>query len=319
MEPWRNVCRDDECPYTKYTGGLRAGERRSTIGTLYLVATPIGNLEDITLRAIRVLREVSLIAAEDTRHSGRLLKHFAIDTPMLSFHEHSDPSRQARILEALEAGDVALISDAGMPGISDPGFALVTAALAAGAHVSPVPGASALTAAVPVSGLVPEGFLYLGFLPRRGTERRALLEPLRALAYPLVIYEAPHRLVACLRDIEQVLGDRPLTVARELTKLHEEIVRTTLSAGQARYTTEAPRGEFVLVVGVPQEVPTSTVVDGPEVLDLLRDRLEAGESPSAAARSIAKHFGLPRSAVYARLQEIKARSLSDSTGETAKK
>ena len=302
MEPWR---RDDECPYTYYTGGLRTGERQTTIGTLYLVATPIGNLEDITLRALRVLREVSLIAAEDTRHSGRLLKHFAIDTPMLSFHEHSGPSRHAEILAALEAGDVAVISDAGMPGISDPGFALVAAALDAGVQVSPVPGPSALTAAVPASGIVPEGFLYLGFLPRRAKERRAILEPLRELTYPLVLYEAPHRLVACLGDIEQILGDRPLTIARELTKLHEEVVRTTLSAARTRYASEAPRGEFVLVVGVTPEAVSRISVDEPEVVELLRGYLAAGQGPSAAARSVAKQLGLPRSEVYARLHELK--------------
>jgi 16S rRNA (cytidine1402-2'-O)-methyltransferase len=272
------------------------------------VATPIGNLEDITLRAIRVLREVSLIAAEDTRHSGRLLKHFEIATPMLSFHEHSDPSRQATILAALEAGDVALISDAGMPGISDPGFALVAAAIEAGIHVSPVPGPSALTAAVPVSGLVPDGFLYLGFLPRRAKDRRAVLEPLRELPYPIVIYEAPHRLLNCLHDIEQILGDRPLTIARELTKLHEELVRTTLSAARERYTTEAPRGEFVLVVGMAPVNETSIAIDEPEVLELLKTYLNAGESPSAAARSVAKQLGLPRSDVYARLQESEKRN-----------
>jgi 16S rRNA (cytidine1402-2'-O)-methyltransferase len=274
------------------------------------VATPIGNLEDITLRAIRVLREVSLIAAEDTRHSGRLLKHFEIATPMLSFHEHSDPSRQAKILAALEAGDVALISDAGMPGISDPGFTLVAAAIEAGIHVSPVPGPSALTAAVPVSGLVPDGFLYLGFLPRRTKDRRAVLEPLRELPYPIVIYEAPHRLMNCLHDIEQILGDRPLTIARELTKLHEELVHTTLSAARERYTTEAPRGEFVLVVGMAPVNETSIAIDEPEVLELLKTYLKAGESPSAAARSVAKQLGLPRSDVYARLQESEKRNKS---------
>jgi 16S rRNA (cytidine1402-2'-O)-methyltransferase len=271
------------------------------------VATPIGNLEDITLRALRVLREVSLIAAEDTRHSGRLLKHFAIETPMRSFHEHSDPARQAEILKALETGDVALISDAGMPGISDPGFGLVTAALAAGVQVSPVPGATALTAAVPVSGIVPGGFLFIGFLPRRSSERRAALEPLRALSYPLVIYEAPHRLAACLSDLEHILGDRPLTIARELTKLHEEVIRTTLSEAQARFALETARGEIVLVVGVAEATASPIAIESPDVLELLKERLTAGESPSAAARSVAKSLGLPRSEIYARVNELKDR------------
>jgi 16S rRNA (cytidine1402-2'-O)-methyltransferase len=299
------VWRASTCPYSLVYRGLWTGERRRIIGTLYLVATPIGNLEDITLRALRVLREVSLIAAEDTRHSGRLLTHFDIKTPTISFHEHSTRSRLAEILDTLATGDVALISDAGTPGISDPGFALVKAALAAGISVSPVPGPSALTAAVPVSALAPEGFLYLGFLPRRKQERRATLSVLRELPYPLVLYEAPHRLIACLDDIEATLGDRPLAIARELTKLHEEIVHTTVTAARERYATTAPRGEFVLVVGTEPPSDSTITIDDPAVLERLHERLAAGDSPSAAARTVAKELGLPRSEVYARLGELK--------------
>lgn len=275
------------------------------IGTLFLVATPIGNLEDITLRALRVLREVPLIAAEDTRHSGRLLKHFEIQTPMISFHEHSDPARQQSILNALDAGDVALISDAGTPGVSDPGFALVAEAIKAGHRVSPVPGPAALTAAVPVSGLVPDGFLYLGFLPRRQQERREALRVVKNLPYPLVLYEAPHRLTSCLADLEQELGDRPLCLARELTKLHEEICHTSISAARERYREAAPRGEFVLIVGAAtpeDEGPPELASD--EVLELLKARIAAGDSPSAAARHVAAHTSLPRSQLYDRIREI---------------
>jgi 16S rRNA (cytidine1402-2'-O)-methyltransferase len=258
------------------------------------------------LRALRVLAEVSLIAAEDTRHSGRLLTHFGIKTPRISFHEHSDNARITEILDALATGDVALISDAGTPGISDPGFALVKAALAAGTTVSPVPGPSALTAAVPVSALAPDGFLYLGFLPRRQQERRATLTTLRELPYPLVLYEAPHRLSACLDDIEATLGDRPLAIARELTKLHEEIIHTTVAAARERYATNAPRGEFVLIVGPEPQTEVIITVDDPAVLERLRQCLVAGDSPSAAARTVAKELGLPRSEVYARLGELKS-------------
>jgi 16S rRNA (cytidine1402-2'-O)-methyltransferase len=270
------------------------------------VATPIGNLEDITLRALRVLSEVSLIAAEDTRHSGRLLTHFGIKTRRISFHEHSDNARITEILDALATGDVALISDAGTPGISDPGFALVKAALAAGIPVSPVPGPSALTAAVPLSALASEGFLYLGFLSRRRQERRATLAGLRDLPYPIVVYEAPHRLSACLEDIEATLGDRPLAIARELTKLHEEIIHTTVAAARDRYATNAPRGEFVLIIGPEPRTESPIEIEDPVVLDRLRERLAAGDSPSAAARAVAKQLNLPRSAVYERLGELKS-------------
>lgn len=187
----------------------------------------------------------------------------------------------------------------------------MAAAIAAGIQVSPVPGATALSATVPVSGLVPGGFLFLGFLPRRASDRRAALEPLRELSYPLVIYEAPHRLVACLSDLEHILGDRPLTIARELTKLHEEVARTTLSEARARFALETARGEIVLVVGIAEKTVSPIAVESPEVLELLGDRLTSGESPSAAARSVAKQLGLPRSEVYARLNELKDRHHGD--------
>lgn len=274
------------------------------IGTLFLVATPIGNLEDITLRALRVLHEVPLIAAEDTRHSGRLLKHFDIDTPLVSFHAHSDPTRHAAILNALEDGDVALISDAGTPGISDPGFALVAAAIERGYRVSPVPGPAAAIAAAPASGLVPDGFLYLGFLPRRQKDRREALGRVKDLPYPLIIYEAPHRLRSCLNDLGQELGDRPLTIAREITKLHEEIIHTTVREAQGRYAQEQPRGEFVLVVGVQSPDEHTFDIDSPDVRERLAARIKAGDSPSAAARVVAQQTGLPRSELYARLHEI---------------
>ena len=299
------------CPYTDYTGALQPVERGSTIGTLFLVATPIGNLEDITLRALRVLREVSLIAAEDTRHSGRLLKHYDIQTRLISFHEHSTPSQRDAIISALNEGDVALISDAGTPGVSDPGFDLVRAAITAGHLVSPIPGPSAAIAAVPASGLAPEGFLFLGFLPRRSRDRRETLNQLRELPYPLVIYEAPHRLSACLKDLAAVLGDRPLAIARELTKLHEEIIHTSLLEAEAAYEEERPRGEFVLVVGAAESEPQPVTLESDEVLELLRTRISSGDTPSAAAKAVAKQTGIPRSQVYARLQEIERKQFKE--------
>lgn len=274
------------------------------MGVLYLVATPIGNLEDITLRALRVLREVTLIAAEDTRHSGKLLKHYGIETPMLSYHEHSPPARLEAILTALESGDVALISDAGMPAISDPGVELLRAALEKGFRVEVVPGPSAVTTAVALSGLAPGGFLFLGFPPRRSQERRALFRSLARLPYPIVLYEAPHRLMASLADLEAALGDRPVAIGRELTKLHEEVVRTTLAEAKGRYANRPPRGEFALVVGVPE--PETAPLEADAAPILLRERLAAGESLSAAAREVAKETGIPRSELYRIAMEVRA-------------
>ncbi|MGA7672121.1 MAG: 16S rRNA (cytidine(1402)-2'-O)-methyltransferase [Nitrolancea sp.] len=274
------------------------------------MATPIGNLEDITLRALRVLREVPLIAAEDTRHSGRLLKHFDIQTRLISFHEHSNANHRDAIIDALSEGDVALISDAGTPGVSDPGFDLVTAAIAAGHQVSPIPGPSAAIAAVPASGLAPDGFLFVGFLPRRSRDRREVLIRVKDLRYPLVIYEAPHRLSACLTDLGEVLGDRPVAMAREMTKLHEELIHTTLLEARERYERERPRGEFVLVIGLGESGTEEHVtIESDDVLRLLHSQLESGESPSTAAKAVAKQTGLPRSQVYERLHEIERKPM----------
>src|SRR5574340_567486 len=195
------------------------------MGILYLVATPIGNLEDITLRALRVLKEVSLIAAEDTRTAHHLLAHFGIQTPITSYYEHNKVQKQTAILDALEQGDVAVISEAGMPGLSDPGYELVCAALAHGVRVVPIPGPSALTAALVASGLPTDQFVYLGFLPRQKSARRKLLESVAAEPRTLVAYEAPHRIPQALDDIADILGDRAITVARELTKVYEEFFR----------------------------------------------------------------------------------------------
>jgi 16S rRNA (cytidine1402-2'-O)-methyltransferase len=216
------------------------------MGRLYLVATPIGNLQDITLRALDVLREVPLIAAEDTRSARRLLDHFGIRAKLTSYNEHNMRAKTPLLLDALAAGDLAVVSDAGMPGISDPGHELVLAAVAAGHTVVPLPGASAVLVAVAASGLPSRRFHYLGFLPRQsGPRRRALVEA-AACGDTLVVFESPHRVRATLDDALAALGDRRVAVCRELTKLYEEIWRGSISAALAHFA--QPRGEFTLVI-----------------------------------------------------------------------
>jgi 16S rRNA (cytidine1402-2'-O)-methyltransferase len=272
------------------------------MGTLYLVSTPIGNLEDITLRALRVLREASLIAAEDTRHTRRLLAHHAIETPCISYHEHNKLARQDELLGALAAGDVALVSDAGTPALSDPGYELVCACIAADIAVTPIPGPSAPLAALVAAGLPTEQFYYLGFLPRRSAERQALFRSLAALPATLVCFESPHRLAAALADALAALGDRPAVVARELTKLHEEFVRLPLSEARAHFAAHHPRGECTLLIGGATPGAAPEMPDAATREEALRARLRelraAGQRSSAAARTVAREFGQPRSAVY---------------------
>lgn len=278
------------------------------MGTLFLVATPIGNLEDMTQRAIRVLREVQLIAAEDTRHTRKLLTHFAIATPTTSYHEHSPQARRDALLQALAVGDVALVCDAGTPALSDPGADLVREALAAGHAVIPVPGATAAISALVASGLPTDQFTFLGFLPRRPTDRRAALQSVRNEPRTLILYEAPHRVLACLDDILAVLGDRQIAVARELTKLHEEWLRNTVSAVRAHYATgAAPRGEFTLVVaGAAAAESAATATDAAGVArapeEIAREQVRAliamGMGTREAAARVATTTGLTRREVY---------------------
>jgi 16S rRNA (cytidine1402-2'-O)-methyltransferase len=278
------------------------------MGTLFVVATPIGNLEDITLRALRVLREVPLIAAEDTRHTRKLLNHFAIATRALSYHQHSPAAREDEILAALADGDVALVTDAGMPGISDPGQSLVAAALAAGFPVVPVPGPTAVIAALAASGLPSHQFTFLGFLPRRGSERRELLASVRALPHTLVCYEAPHRLIACLDDLIAVLGDRPAALARELTKVHEEVRCGALVALRAEAAAGAgPRGEYtVLVAGAPASAERTAPLEA-RVRERLSALLTGGASTRDAARIVADELSMPRRDAYRLALEVDAR------------
>ncbi|MFT4037594.1 MAG: 16S rRNA (cytidine(1402)-2'-O)-methyltransferase [Thermomicrobiales bacterium] len=266
------------------------------MGTLYIVATPIGNLEDISARALRVLGEVPVIAAEDTRHSKRLLDHFRISTPLLSYHEHNQRQRERRLLELLAEGDVALITDAGTPGVSDPGAGIVRAALAAGHSVSPVPGPSSLAAAVSASGVADGPFIMLGFLPREAGARNLLVGKAAATGWPLVIFESPQRLAESLRGLHAALGDREAVVLRELTKMHEEIRHGTLADLAAWAADHAPRGEIVVVIGGAAEAAESSGDDAAAVVASLR---RAGLSPSKAAREAAAITGLPRAELYA--------------------
>ncbi len=270
------------------------------MGTLYLVATPIGNLEDITLRALRILRTVHLIAAEDTRRTRHLLQRYDISTPLLSLHEHNQRERVPRVLQALQQGDVALVSDAGTPLINDPGYELVVAVLEAGHRVVPIPGPSAPLAALVASGLPCTHFLYLGYLPRKGPARRRLLTEVATLPYTLLFLETPQRLVAALDDMAAVLGaQRRIAVARELTKVHEEIWRGTLAQAQAHFRAHAPRGEFTLVVegATPRSGPWSL-----EELDrAIAEGLAQGVPPAQLARDLATLSGHPRRLVYQRI------------------
>ena len=267
------------------------------MGTLYLVATPIGNLEDFSPRAARILKESCLIAAEDTRVTRKLLTHFDIHTPLTSYFEHNKLTKLDAILAGLNQGDVALVSDAGTPAINDPGYELVRAALDAGHTVSPVPGPSAVVAALAASGLPTDSFLYLGYLPRRSSERLALAGQLASLAHTLIFLESPHRLLASLKDLQEGLGDRQIAIARELTKVHEEIWRGSISAGHEHFTRNAPRGEFTLVIaGVRKGEKASWTED--RVLIALKFGLKMGESPAALAGRVAQESGWERRAVY---------------------
>lgn len=257
------------------------------MGTLYLVATPIGNLEDITARALRVLREAALIAAEDTRHTRGLLTHFDIHTPLTSYFEHNKLSKLDEILDALNGGDVALVSDAGTPALSDPGYELVRAALNAGFKVVPVPGPSAVVAALVASGLPTDAFVYLGFLPRKDSERRKLLESVAAEPRTLVAYESPHRLLETLAEIEATLGNRHVAVARELTKMFEEIYRGPASEAQAHFTAKGVAGEITLVIA---GAAGQAAEKWPEnrVREQLAALLESGLKRKDAAKKIAE-------------------------------
>jgi 16S rRNA (cytidine1402-2'-O)-methyltransferase len=276
--------------------------------TLFLVSTPIGNLEDITLRAVRVLREVSLIAAEDTRHTAKLLTHFDIRTPTTSFYEQVEQAKTPRLLARLASGEsVALVSDAGTPGVSDPGYRLVTAAVAAGVRVEAVPGASSLLAALVPSGLSTSAFSFLGFPPAREQARDRWLARFADRPETLVFFEAPHRVKATLEAIRRTLGDRQVAVARELTKLHEEFVRGTVSEVLGRL--ESPRGEFTLVVAGAGERETGSaqLPGGRALLDEFGQLTENGRvSRREAVNTLARRYGVSSRTIYGAIETAKS-------------
>ncbi|CAG0956650.1 Ribosomal RNA small subunit methyltransferase I [Anaerolineales bacterium] len=274
------------------------------MGILYLVATPIGNLEDLSPRAVRILREAVLIAAEDTRHTGTLLKHFEIQSPLTSYFEHNKIQKLDRILEALADGDVALVSDAGTPAINDPGYELVQAALAAGFDVRPVPGPSAPITALSVSGLPTDSFLYLGYLPHKAAERRKAVSQVADQPYTLIFLETPHRIIDSLTDILSVLGDRRICVAREMTKLYEEYWRGPVSGAIEHFKSKETRGEFTLVIEGKKTEDHGRWTEE-ELTEAIKAALQGGKSVKEISAELAEPSGWNKKEVYALVNSIK--------------
>jgi 16S rRNA (cytidine1402-2'-O)-methyltransferase len=273
-------------------------------GTLYIVSTPIGNLEDITQRALRILREVDVIACEDTRHTRKLLNHFGIEAKTVSYHEHNETERATELVETLLSGkDVALVSDAGTPLVSDPGFRIVNRAIEKGIALVPIPGATAFIAALSASGLPLDQFLFAGFLPARSAARKVKLEELRALGATLIFYEAPHRIAATLKDARAVLGNRRAVVARELTKLHEEFGRGNLDQLTEHFADPTRgRGEIVLMIAGAGSFDEHEVAthDSPETsfIERMSELQRAGLDEKAALKKAARELGLKRDEAY---------------------
>ncbi len=268
-------------------------------GTMYVVATPIGNLEDITLRALRVLREVDLVACEDTRHTHKLLDHYGIQKPVVSYHEHNEALRAPELVEKLEGGaTIALVSDAGTPLVSDPGYRLVRQALDKGIRVEPVPGPAALLAALAASGLPTDEFHFGGFLPARTVQRKKALARFKDESATLIFYEAPHRILETLADIEEVLGERPLVLARELTKLHEEFARGT--AAELRRAHIPLKGEFTLLIGKAAETEIQDERTIPEAVEAF---VRVGLSRMEAMKAVARERGVSKRDVYREMEQ----------------
>jgi 16S rRNA (cytidine1402-2'-O)-methyltransferase len=282
---------------------LPGGESLS--GTLYLVGTPIGNLEDITFRAVRVLKEVDLIACEDTRHTRKLMDRYGIGKPTVSYHEHNELQRSPELIAKLLGGTtVALVSDAGMPLICDPGYRLVRAAIDSGIRVEAVPGPSAVLTALAASGLATDSFHFGGFLPAKSGQRLRELEGLKDYASTLVFYEAPHRIVETLAAVEQALGDRPVVVARELTKMHEELLRGTAAEVRAALSArESVRGEITLLIGKRAGVAE----DDTPLTDAVDACVAQGMSRMEAIKTVAHRRGLSKREVYGALEKSKGR------------
>lgn len=267
-------------------------------GTLYLVATPIGNLEDMTFRAVRVLQEADLIAAEDTRHTGKLLQHFQIKTHQTSYHEHNAQARIPQLIEKLQTGqNIALVSDAGMPGISDPGYELVCACAKSGIIVSPIPGPAAVISAIAASALPSDRFTFEGFLPVKGKSRTERLGQLATEQRTMVLYESPHRLLKTLADLQTHMGhERRVTIARELTKRYEEFWRGTLADALDYFTTTEPRGEFTVAIAGYTATPDN--ISEADLIQQLATLIAQGFSPSQASRQVAQATGLSKREIY---------------------
>lgn len=268
-------------------------------GKLYVCGTPIGNLEDITFRAINTLKEVDLIAAEDTRHTQKLLNHYDIKAKLTSYHEHNAKEKSKELLAKLKQGlNIALVSDAGMPGISDPGYRLISLLRAEGMDIVPIPGPTALASAVVISGLPTDRFAFEGFLPRKSSERKDYLEGLKGEERTMVFYEAPHRLVKTLEDVLAILGDRRVAVCRELTKKFEEVVSGELSKVLETFKSNRPRGEIVFVLEGGQAVEVEEEWKGLSILEHLEEEMVQGLSKKQAIKKVAKLRSLPKSEVY---------------------
>lgn len=274
------------------------------MGILYLVATPIGNLEDLSPRALRILKEAVLIAAEDTRHTGKLLKHFEIETRTTSYFEHNKLDKLDFILEHLGRGDVALVSDAGTPAINDPGYELVRAALASGFDVRPVPGPSAPVSALAVSGLPTDSFLYLGYLPHRSSERRKSIGHVSDVTHTLIFLESPYRIVEALEDLHALLGDRQVCVAREMTKLFEEYWRGTLGDAVTYFKSQPVRGEFTLVVAGKKQ-SEKEMWDEAELLAVIEKERWLGKSARDISSELAGISGWSKKDIYALINKTK--------------
>lgn len=284
-------------------------------GTLYLVGTPIGNLEDITFRAIRILKQVDAIAAEDTRHTGKLLHHFQISTPQVSYHDHNTQQRIPQLIQRLQGGEaIALVTDAGMPGISDPGYELVCACVEADITVVPIPGPSAVVAAVAAGGLACDRFVFEGFLPVKGKARKARIETLKTEPRTAVLYESPHRLLKTLGDLQTALGaERQIVTARELTKRYEEFWRGSVAEAITHYNTTPPKGEFTMMIG-PAEV-RSRSLSTPEIVAELTKLLAQGQSRTEASRNLAKQIDQSKREIYQISLEIDIYSVLKSQSE----
>ena len=274
------------------------------MGTLYLVATPIGNLEDMSPRAVRILREVKLIAAEDTRHTGTLLKHFEIKAPITSYFEHNKINKLEMILGALAEGDVALVSDAGTPAVNDPGYELVKAALASHFDVRPVPGPSAPIAALAVSGLPTDSFLYLGYLPHKAADRRKAIIQIANLPYTLIFLESPYRIVESLEDILSALGDRQICVAREMTKMFEEFWRGPISGALEHFRSQTPRGEFTLVIDGKSKEERKVWAEE-KLLKAIKKESKKDRSAKELAAELAEQSGWNKKEVYTLINQNK--------------